>query len=47
VFIIRTLKSSIFQMLDNVVKNFFIGNYSFTIEPPAASIACCAVAENA
>src|SRR5579872_111656 len=34
-------------MLDNVVKNFFIENYSFTIVPPAASIAFCAVAVNA
>ena len=45
---IRTLRSSIFQILDNVVKNFFIeNNYSLTIVPPAASIAFCAVAVNA
>src|SRR6195952_3743155 len=47
VLVIRTLKSSIFQILDNVVNNFFIEIYNFTIVPPAASIAFCAVAENA
>jgi hypothetical protein len=47
VFVIRTLRSSIFQILDNVVNNFFIEIYNFTIVPPAASIAFCAVAVNA
>src|SRR3569833_3405572 len=47
VFVKRTLKSSIFQMLDNVSKNFFIVVYNFTIVPPAATIAFCAEAEKA
>jgi hypothetical protein len=38
VYKIRTLNSSIFQILDNVENNFFIG-YSFTTEPPTFSIA--------
>ena len=39
VLVIRTLRSSIFQILDIVVKNFFIETYNLTMVPPAASIA--------
>ena len=38
VYKIRTLNSSIFQILDKVVNSFFI-NYNLETEPPKASIA--------